>query len=59
MVPYSIKAVNIKFSSPCFVVRPKEATEEGAVGGEKEPTTSQEEGKKCVIMIDVADHTFE
>lgn len=44
------KAVNIKFSSPCFVVRPKKATEEGAVGGEKEPSTSQEEGKKCVIM---------
>lgn len=40
----------LNFSSPCFVVRPKETTEEGAIGGEKDPSTSQEEGKKYVIM---------
>ena len=35
-----------------FAVRPKETTEEGAVGGEKDPSTSQLEGtcKKCVII---------
>lgn len=39
-----------KLSILLFIVRPKETTEEGAVGGEKDPSTSQLEGKKCVIM---------
>jgi len=33
-----------------FAVRPKESTEEGVVGGEKDPSTSQLEGKKCAII---------
>lgn len=40
----------INFSAPCFVVHPKETTEEGAIGGGNDPSTSQEEGKKYVIM---------
>lgn len=40
----------VKFSCPRFAVRPNQTTEEGAVGGEKDPSTSQEESKKCMIM---------
>ena len=40
-----------KISCPCFVVRPIQTTEEGAIGGEKNPASaSQEESKKCVII---------
>lgn len=31
--------------TPFFVVRPGETTVEGAIAGEKDPSTSQEEGK--------------
>ena len=39
-----------KIFTPCFVVPPKETSEEGAIGGEKDPSMSQEEGKKFVIV---------
>lgn len=40
----------MNFSESKFVVRPNETTEEGAIGGEKDPSTSQEGGKQYLIM---------
>ncbi len=41
----------MNFSEFKFVVRPNETTEEGAIGGEKDPSTSQEGGEQVQSNI--------
>ncbi len=40
-------------------MRPNETTEEGAIGGEKDPTTSQEGGKQFFDYLHKKNHTFD